>query len=121
MNKAEALQHWRLIPQLQEITPHPIPYKHAGSTFGEDQIRITGSLNFISQVLSNLKPLLEYEATGTRLALNLQPCKDRATKELLDPPAFSCYIAVHERGPEAQVMGQILAGLKAMPEGSVRE
>ena len=61
MKKAEMLQHWQTIPDNQPVNPDPVPYKHEGSTYDQDGIRITGSKAFIDSVLSRLKELLQYE------------------------------------------------------------
>ena len=102
MKKAEILTHWSAIAAegvTRDLVPSPVPYKHEGSTYQEDGIRITGSREWIDSVLSRLSDMLEYEANGTRLQLNYQPSKDRETGELLG--SWNCYVQVHERGPDA--------------------
>ncbi len=65
MKKEEFLAHWGQLAARQPIRPAPVPYKHTGSTYQEDGIRITGSRAFVDSVLSHLQELLGYEAAGT--------------------------------------------------------
>ena len=111
MQKHEILNHWKSIKPNQAISVCPVPYKHTGSTFDQDGIRITGSPEFIDTVLSRLTDLLEYENDGTRLQLTYQEAKDKNTGALLG--SYSCYIQVHERGREAQLSNAMAAGPKA--------
>lgn len=113
MKKAEILRHWTDLNENQEIKPRPVPYKHQGSTYAEDGIRITGSMEFIDSILSNLKELLEFENPLTRLQLNYQESKDRESGESLG--SWNCYIQVHERGSDAK-MANLLASSIAKKE-----
>ena len=96
MKKAQIIDHWENIEQNQPIMISPVAYKHKGSTYTEDGIRITGTTEFIDSVLSRLKDLLNHENPMTRLQLNYQETKDRETAE--PTGYYSCYIQVHERG-----------------------
>lgn len=100
MRKREFLEHWRAL-ELTSIHPGVIPYKFRGSTFAEDGIRITGSPQFVDQVLSNLKELLACENSDTRLGVSYQESKWKETGE--PTGSISCYIQVHERGREARI------------------
>jgi hypothetical protein len=111
MYKDEFINHWTSIKPNQEIKISPVAYKHEGSTYAEDGIRITGSTQFIDSILSRIKDLLDYEADGTRLQVVYKESQDRETKESLD--SWNCYIQVHERGPEAQYMNAFIRGIKA--------
>ena len=102
MKKAEILNRWRGLKARQTIEADPIAYKHTGSTFDQDGIRITGSQGFIDSVLSNLIDLLKQQNGRTRLQLNYQQAQDKDTHQLLD--SYCCYIQVHERGRESQMM-----------------
>ena len=95
MKKAEILELWEGLPQRQ-MSITPIPYKHIGTTFGLDNIRITGSKEFIDAWMSNNKWLLDYENADTRLQVNYQECKDKDTGEPLGGWAF--YVSVRKRG-----------------------
>ena len=100
MKKAEFIQHWEAIEPGQPINIGAIPYKHTGSTFDEDGIRALGSAEFIDQVLSRIKDLLQYENGSTRLAISYSQATDKNTGDLLD--SYKAYIQVHQRGPHAR-------------------
>jgi hypothetical protein len=110
MKKNEMLEHWQGLEPNQPIKVTPVPYKHQGSTYAEDGIRITGSQQFIDSVLSCLKPLLDYEGTDTRLQVVYKESTDRETGA--DLHSYNCYIQVHQRGQEARMMGAFLEGIK---------
>ena len=102
MRKNQALKHWNKLETDQALKPVPVPYKHTGSTYDQDGIRVTGSPEFIDSVLSRLKDLLQYENGETRLQLvyNQSTCK----KSGLKMDSHNCYVQVHERGNEAKIM-----------------
>jgi len=103
MNKAEILEHWSKLEANQKLNVAPTPYKHQGSTYMMDSIRITGSQEFIDSVLSRIKDVLQYENCDNRLGLSYQQSKDKDTGiELTD--AWNCYIQVHQRGHEARMI-----------------
>lgn len=103
MRKAEFVEHWAGLARKKVIKVKPVAYKHKGSTFDEDGIRITGSPEFVDAVLSRISDMLEHENELTRLQVAYQPVKDRETG--MPTRAVSCYVQVHERGPEAQAIG----------------
>ena len=117
LKKAEFLEHWKGLP---DTTPGPaltmqsVPYKHEGSTYAEDGIRITGSRKFIDSVLVTLKPLLARNNAVERLQVVYKESSDRETGA--DLGSWNCYIQVHQRGGEAQYLnlaygnGRILSG-----------
>ena len=96
MRKAELVNHWESIPENQPIKPSAVPYKHEGSTYDQDGIRITGSESFIDGVLSRIKDLLQYEHGTTRLQVNYQETVDRYSGQKTG--TYNCYVQVHERG-----------------------
>jgi hypothetical protein len=107
MKKAEALARWKRLDAIQPILPHmePIPYKADGSTYGACGIRIDGNPAFVDAVLSRLQDMIAGENGVTRLGLSrrdvdskFKPCHNRAQN------AEVCYIRLHERGGEAQIM-----------------
>ena len=102
MKKAQILEHWQGVHSNQKIKISPVPYKHTGTTYHQDGIRLTGSMEFIDSVLSRLKDLLDYENFDTRLQLNYQESKDRETQKPLG--SYNCYIQVHQRGNEARMI-----------------
>ena len=54
MRKKDILSHWRGLAPNQPIQPAVVPYRHEGTTYGQDGIRLTGSPEFIDAVLSRL-------------------------------------------------------------------
>ncbi len=102
MKKKEFLEHWSNIESDQDINPLPVAYKHKGSTFDQDSIRITGSMEFIDSVLSRIKTYLRFENGSTRLGVSMTEATDRDSGSKLG--TYKCYIQVHERGPQAQMM-----------------
>lgn len=110
MLKDEMITHWKGIEPGQPIALCPVMYKHQGSTYAEDGIRITGSQKFIDSILSRLTDLLEYENGDTRLQVVYKESQDRDTGAALG--SYNCYIQVHERGHEAKMMNAIVAGIR---------
>ena len=109
LRKAEFIQYWTDLPDCQEIRPVPVPYKHEGSTYAQDSIRITGSREFIDQVISNLKLYLALEADTTRLQVVYKQSVNRETGTPID--AWNCYIQVHERGDQAKMMNAYMSAI----------
>jgi len=87
-----------------------VPYKHKGSTYDQDGIRLTGSKQFIDSVLSNMKELLDFESDTTRLQLVYKRSTDNKTGAEID--GYNCYIQVHERGGEAKMMNAFISSIK---------
>ena len=94
--------HWRgLADQPSPAqTMRRIAYKHEGSTYDQDGIRLTGTRRFIDSVLALLQPLLARENGQERLPLVYSESTDRETGQ--PTGTWNCYVQVHERGPEAQ-------------------
>ena len=109
MKKAEFIKHWAALPANQPLKPEVVPYKHKGTTFDEDGVRITGSPAFIDAVLSRLKDLLTFENTQTRLQVLHAESKDRKTGQLTG--SYSCYVQVHERGEEAKMANALASAI----------
>lgn len=105
MKKSDMLAHWQGIKAGQPLAVTPVAYKHEGSTYAEDGIRITGSSEFIDSVLSRLTDLLAHENGQTRLQVSYQQSKDRDTGRELN--SFNCYIQVHQRGGEAKMLNAV--------------
>jgi len=110
MRKQEIIEHWGNITADQEIAMSAVAYKHKGSTYDQDSIRLTGSKRFIDGVLSKLKELLGYESDETRLQLTYQETIDRETKT--PTGTYNCYIQVHERGREAIICNAFCSAAK---------
>lgn len=105
MKKAEALAHWKQLPDNAEIMPHftPIAYKSTGSSYGACGIRIDGNPDFINAVLSRLKDLIDGENQVTRLELARNPVdgsKLGKRFEKAGADAEVCYIRLHMRGEQ---------------------
>jgi len=114
MKKAEILAHWKSLSRPQEMIPRPVPYRHQGSTYDQDGIRITGSRVFIDAVLSRLTDLLAFENGRTRLHVSYQPATDKEDGRPLG--SWSCYVQVHERGTQtcvADALADLLADFPA--------
>lgn len=70
--KPEIIQMWQNLRPDVPIIMTPImdtPGKSDHSTYGEDGIRVTGSWNFISAVMSRLKQIIAYENPQHKLRL----------------------------------------------------
>lgn len=107
MKKAEFIQHWRGIAPNQPIEVRPVRYKHEGTTYAEDGIRITGSRAFIDSVLSRLSDMLAHENGQTRLQVVYKESVDKETGCAMD--SWNCYIQVHERGDEAKMINSLVS------------
>ena len=107
LRKAQFLTHWSSIEQNRPVAPCPVPYKHEGSTYQEDSIRITGSRDFIDSVLSRLQDVLQYENTETRLQTVYKQTVDRESGRPC--ASWNCYVQVHERGRQARIAGRLVA------------
>jgi len=110
MKKKEMLTHWAGLTDntADNIAMNAVPYKHEGSTYDQDGIRLTGTRTFIDAVLAVLKPLLRYENGTSRLQVVYKQSTDRNTGVMMD--TYNCYIQVHERGEQAQMVNAFLAG-----------
>lgn len=107
MRKREALELWEGL-SASPLCPSAVPYKHSGSTFSEDGVRVTGSRRFVESVMFRLRELLEFEAIETRLSVSLQEVQDRDSGRLTG--AWSFYVQVHERGGQGKIAEAILRG-----------
>ncbi len=96
MEKKAFLKHWSALRANQKLRPKPVRYSHAGSTYAEDGIRITGNRAFVDSVLSRLKDLLKLENDETRLQVVYQRSTDRDSGRTLS--SYNCYVQVHDRG-----------------------
>jgi len=97
--KSEIMQMWRNFRPDIPILIQPLQEKPKGSNrtnYGEDGIRITGSFNFISSVLSRLKEIISYENPETKLRLVFRGI-DR-NKSRPDRQSFAFYVNVENRG-----------------------
>ncbi len=113
LGKGAFLDHWRALPTEDTRGAakmmRSVAYKHRGSTFDQDGIRLTGSRAFIDAMLSTLKPLLERENLNERLQVNYTEATDRESG--LPMGSWTCYIQVHERGREAKMVNAFASDL----------
>ena len=105
MTKKEILNHWQGLPDNLPLKAFPIAYKHKGSTYGADGIRIEGRTEFIEAVLSRLKPLMLGENGETRLGLSLAQIDDNKYTYIDN---HVCYVKTHERGSQAVMVNSFL-------------
>lgn len=101
MKKTDALRRWANLTPDQPIIPHfkALSADSKGSTFGANQIRITGSPDFVNAVLSHLKEVINLEAGSTRLDFSIAAVKPVFDKQWdnAENDAEVCYIKVKER------------------------
>jgi hypothetical protein len=97
-SKEEIVNFWNSLTAGQNIAVKPIPYDHEGSTIQEDGIRITGTKEFISSVLSRLKDFLPFENPNTKLMLAYR----QNPRSFLpgSKNSYIFYIQVMERGKD---------------------
>jgi len=116
LTKADAIRHWVKIGKDTPLPTHTmkaVPYKHTGSTYAEDGIRLTGTRDFIDSMLNLLRPLLERENATERLQLVYSESTDRETQ--IPTGSWNCYIQVHERGGEAKHFNQAYGAVTYKP------
>ena len=117
MKKEDCLKHWANLTANAPILPHfqAIPYKASGSTYGTCGIRIDGSPAFVDAVLSRLKDLIAGENDMTRLQLARNVVDGSGIGKKLDNAvknAECCYIRLHTRGGEAQMMNSFVSAMR---------
>ena len=89
------------------VTPQPTD--HSGSKYATkiSSIRVTGAPDFVETVAALLQPLLAWESSATRLAVNLQETEDRDSGDMTGNYALHLSAAV--RGNEG-AMSRALFG-----------
>lgn len=99
MSRPEAIQYWRsLQPNMPMNTLRPIPEDHKGSTYAYDGVRITGSQQFITTIMSRLKDLLNFEGANSKLNITFQQQVDAKTS-IVRPSSYVLYVQVQDRNP----------------------
>ncbi len=68
--KSDIMTFWKSLAPNMPLQLQPIDNVHKGSTLQQDTLRITGSKEFISTVLSRLKDFIVYENPNTKLVLD---------------------------------------------------
>lgn len=66
-SKEQIMTYWKGLQPNVPLALKAIDYDHEGSTIQEDGIRVTGSKEFITTVLSRLKDFLTFENPDTKL------------------------------------------------------
>lgn len=94
--KTDIVKFWQGVQNNSPLALKPIPYDHKGTTIQEDGLRITGSKEFISSVLSRLKDFLMYENPDTKLMVSYR----QSPKSFVpgNRNSFSFYLQVKSRG-----------------------
>lgn len=101
IKKSDATSWMQSLPdcEVEEVLDAVIskPTAHSGSLMGTDisSIRVSGDPEFITKFAALMKPILEFEASDTRLEINLGQVEDNDTNELTDN--YSLYLNVADR------------------------
>lgn len=97
-SKDEIVSMWKSLNPSAPLKVMPISSEHKGSTYGEDGVRITGSTQFISSVLSKLKGFLDYETPTTKLAVSYRETQSPSQIERGNlKKSFVFYVQVKQR------------------------
>jgi len=94
--KEEITKYWKALAGNLPLALSPIPYDHEGTTIQEDGIRITGSKEFITSVLSRLKDFLTFENPNDKLVVSYRQSPKSFIKG--NKNSYSFYLQVKERG-----------------------
>lgn len=98
-SKKDIMNFWKTIEANKPIIAKSIPYGYKGSTFSEDGIRITGSPQFITTVISHLKDFLAYENPKSKLSVSYRETESPSKiSSGQNKTSFVFYIAVKDRG-----------------------
>jgi len=85
--KSEIVRFWKALAPNIPLQLEPIDSFHKGSTVQEDTLRITGSKEFITTVISRLKDFVIYENPDTKLVLDY-----RQNQKSLRPGSKNSYL-----------------------------
>ena len=97
--KDEIVAYWKNLRPDTPIQMRAIDYTHKGSTYGEDGLRITGSPQFISSILSRLKEILNYETPSTKLAVTYRQTESPSKMAMgQTKTSYIFYVAARQRG-----------------------
>lgn len=97
-SKEEIIQFWKSLNPSLPINVNPTPASHKGSTFGQDGVRITGSPEFVSSVISKLKNFLDYESSGTKIVVSYRETQSPSQIERGNlKKSYVFYVQVKER------------------------
>lgn len=97
--KSEIIQMWKNLRPDVPVIIQPMfedPLSGETSSYGEDGVRISGSWQFISSVMSRLKEILTFENSNTKLRLIFRGVdKDKSTRP--DRQSFVFYVNAEYR------------------------
>lgn len=98
-SKEDILNFWKGIGANIPLQLRAIDYEHEGSTIQEDGIRITGTKEFITSVLSRLKDFITYENPDTKLMVAYR----QSPKSFLpgSKNSYIFYLQAKKRGKKA--------------------
>jgi len=85
--KSEILSFWKALAPDIPLQLQPIDSAHKGSTLQQDTIRVTGTKEFITTILSRLKDFVVYENPDTKLVLDY-----RQNQKSLKPGEKNSYL-----------------------------
>lgn len=94
--KDQIMKYWKGLAANLPLIIKPIEYDHEGTTIQEDGIRITGSKEFITSVLSRLKDFLAFENPNDKLVVSYRQSPKSFVKG--NRNSYSFYLQVKERG-----------------------
>jgi len=98
-NKGEIMNWWSRLKPNQPIMPNPIPHDKEGSTYGFDGIRVTGSKQFVTSVLSRFKDFVYQENPHTSLKVVFRQIEDKYT-HTPENNSFVFYANVAKKAPK---------------------
>lgn len=94
--KEQIMKYWKGLAANLPVILKPIEYDHEGTTIQEDGIRITGSKEFITSVLSRLKDFIAFENPNEKLVVSYRQSPKSFIKG--NRNSYSFYLQVKERG-----------------------
>ncbi len=102
-SKEEIMAYWQNLRADTPIQMNPIEYRHTGSTYGEDGIRLTGSPQFITSVMARLKEVLNFESPTTKLAVTYRQTESPSKVAMGEgKTSYVFYVAARQRGQNAK-------------------
>ena len=97
--KKQVLTFWQSLQPNLPIQIDPVKTTHQGRRFDADGLRITGTSQFISSILSRMKEIMDYDnRPGLRLDVRYQQVTKGEAK--YGEPKFVCYVHLLENPPK---------------------
>lgn len=101
--KEEIIAYWHNLRADTPIQMNPIEYKHKGSTYGEDGIRLTGSPQFITSVMARLKEVLNFETPTSKLSVTYRQTESPSKVAMGEgKTSYVFYVSSRQRGNNAK-------------------